>query len=129
MSDDVKFEFLQTVPLFKGWENVELYTLANALQQRAVAKGEQLINKGTVYHELCFIVQGRIDVVRNTGESLSSIECGSYFGESGLLTAWLSGSKPTSKFKEKHSLIALSKLKYLALDAKSHFLLEPSIRK
>ena len=88
MSVDDKFKFLTRVSLFRSWEPYRLYRVANALQQDEVDRGTVLFRRGDVHKDLYFLLSGRLDVVTSLTEphTITHIEPGEYFGESGFLT-------------------------------------------
>jgi CRP-like cAMP-binding protein len=60
MSERETAEFLATVPLLEGRDEVELLELARVLRRRTVPEGEALWSQGNLARELVFIVEGGV---------------------------------------------------------------------
>jgi len=60
MSERETAEFLATVPLLEGRDEVELLELARVLRRRTVPEGEALWSQGSLARELVFIVEGGV---------------------------------------------------------------------
>lgn len=118
LSDDDRYDFLKEIPLFKAWDYVSLYQLASRLDQQCVGKGETIINVGDISPSIGFVYSGRIDVTKNRNalNSLSSIQRGSYLGETGLLNAYLGYTK-NRRYTEHHKLVALTRVVLLTVPA------------
>lgn len=87
---DERYAFLHTLPLFRGWTQLKLYDVANGLAWRMHPKDTVLFEDGTEA-TLTFILSGRVDIMSGGGggaaTSVSSIQRGGYFGESGLINS------------------------------------------
>lgn len=122
VSNEERYEFLRKIPLFRSWGHFELYRLAHAMTFRTFAKGMALISRGNVSAFLCFVTSGRVDVVRkNVGRSLSSIQEFGYFGESGVLNAFLPNRR--NNFTENYDITSLTIVKALVLEPEDYHLL------
>ena len=90
-SVDDKFQFLSRTTLFRHWEGVEIYRVASVMVREDYTKGAVLIRKGDISKRLCFLVEGRIDVVLGLNHVqvqsvITSVKQNECFNESGILT-------------------------------------------
>ena len=83
-----RVQFLSKVPLFKGMDSYKLTRFATSLVQEEVNKGVVLTSHGVVSRDLYFVLNGKIDVLRNVKKKhavITSLSRYDIFGESGLI--------------------------------------------
>ena len=81
--------WLAEVSLFSGLaaDDPFLKTLAKQLEVRSVAAETVIVEKGSIGHEMFFVVQGMAEMLNLLSEPpFDSLNAGSFFGESALLT-------------------------------------------
>ncbi len=117
MSERETAEFLATVPLLKGRDEIDLLELTRVLRRRTVREGEILWSQGDQARELVFIVEGGISAsLRVPGDRLVEIgQAGprDVVGEIGLLeggehTMTVQATEPTT-------MLALGRYDFAAL--------------
>ncbi|HUN07249.1 MAG TPA: cyclic nucleotide-binding domain-containing protein [Aggregatilineales bacterium] len=81
--------FLHTVPLFQGLGERQLQRLAKRFKERTYAKGEAIVNQGTMGIGLFILESGRADVIYDAADGDRTVvnQLGStdFFGELSLL--------------------------------------------
>ena len=81
--------FLHTVPLFQGLGERQLQRLAKRFKERTYAKGEAIVNQGTMGICLFILESGRADVIYDAADGDRTVvnQLGStdFFGELSLL--------------------------------------------
>jgi CRP-like cAMP-binding protein len=89
MSEQETAEFLATVPLLQGRDEVDLLELTRVLRRRTVPEGDVLWSQGDLARELVFIVEGRLSaslhVPGDRMVELGRAGPGDVVGEIGLL--------------------------------------------
>ncbi len=80
-------DVLEESPLFRGADPLLLSAVILALQPATVSAGETVIRQGEVSTEMYFVCRGEVDVLDASGESVSELGEGDFFGEIGLLLA------------------------------------------
>jgi len=83
--EEVHIAHLEQVPLFAGCSEEVLTSLAKPLKPRSAHKGEEIVRRGEVAHEMFFIIKGRVSVIAGNGALIADLGAGSFFGEMGLL--------------------------------------------
>jgi CRP/FNR family transcriptional regulator, cyclic AMP receptor protein len=83
-SKSSKTDLLRGVGLFAHCTDKELGRIAALADEVEVADGATLTREGQPGHEFFVIVEGRATVARG-GDTLATIEAGSFFGEMSLL--------------------------------------------
>jgi len=78
-------EVLKKAPLFKDAEPLLISQVIMALRSRMVAKGEELIKKGTLGSEMYILVRGEVEVLDDGGKVIKTLKDGDFFGEIALL--------------------------------------------
>jgi CRP-like cAMP-binding protein len=122
MSDLEAAGFLAGVPLFEGWEQVDLVALAGVMRRRTVPEGTILWNQGDQARELVLIADGAVSAsVRVTGDravELGTSGPGEIVGLIGLLDG--GGHATSVRVSETATVLALSRLDLAALLAGRH---------
>jgi len=81
--------FLHTVPLFQGLGERQLQRLAKRFKERAYAKGEAIVNQGTMGIGLFILESGRADVIYDAADGdrtvVNQLGPTDFFGELSLL--------------------------------------------
>jgi CRP/FNR family transcriptional regulator, cyclic AMP receptor protein len=81
--------FLHTVPLFQGLGERQLQRLAKRFKERAYAKGEAIVNQGTMGIGLFVLESGRADVIYDAADGdrtvVNQLGPTDFFGELSLL--------------------------------------------
>jgi CRP-like cAMP-binding protein len=90
-SVDDRFQFLSRATLLRHWDGVEMYRVASVMVREDFHKGTVLIHKGDVSKKLCFLMEGKIDVVVGLNQQqiqhvITTIKQNEVFNESGILT-------------------------------------------
>ena len=90
-SVDDRFQFLSRATLFRHWDGVEMYRVASVMVREDYTKGAVVIRKGDISKRLCFLVEGRIDVVVGLNQQqiqhvITTVKQNECFNESGILT-------------------------------------------
>jgi signal-transduction protein with cAMP-binding, CBS, and nucleotidyltransferase domain len=108
MSLDDRVRFLSEVPLLKRLDKYKLLRYASALVQEEVNKGVVLVTPGMVSRDLFFVLNGKVDVIKNMKKryAVTTLIRHDYFGESGLINKVSRSPLPLSK--DKHILILLT---------------------
>jgi voltage-gated potassium channel len=89
-------ELLDKVPLFKYSSPTLRNTLLMALRLETYAPGDEIVREGEVGEKICFISQGKADIITNKGEIVhGALEDGDYFGDLSLIL----GEKRTASVK------------------------------
>ena len=78
-------ELLERVPLFQGGDPLFLNQVSLALQPKAVAAGETIIQKGEEGTEMYLICRGEVEVLEQNGKVKAILHEGDCFGEMSLL--------------------------------------------
>lgn len=94
-SVDDRFQFLSRATLLRHWDGVEMYRVASVMVREDFHKGTVLIRKGDVSKKLCFLMEGKIDVVVGLNQQqiqhvITTIKQNEVFNESGILTSMAS---------------------------------------
>ncbi len=79
-----KILFLKNVPLFAGMPPEDLGHLAGIAEEVVYPEGEEIIREGDHGEEMFLIVEGRVEIHRQT-ESLAVLVDRDYFGEMSIL--------------------------------------------
>ena len=110
-------EELQKIPIFRRFTLAELKTVQQATQRQDVAQEEVLIAEGDRSDFICFVVDGRLDVIKKTftGEQIiiNALSRGQSFGEMALMEK--SPRSATVKAVTPSSLVILSRAQFDAL--------------
>src|SRR5215470_10411263 len=81
--------FLHTVPMFQGLNERQLNRLAKRFKERSYAKGETIVNQGTLGIGLFIVESGHVEAIREQSDGSKSVvnEIGptQFFGELSLL--------------------------------------------
>jgi CRP-like cAMP-binding protein len=77
---------LRTFPVFSPLSDNDLYDLFTLLQFKRYAPDELILRKGDPGTHLYIILTGKVEVVGDEGESVTTMESGGVFGEMSLLT-------------------------------------------
>ena len=78
-------DILEKSPLFKNADPLLLNTAIMALQPMAVGPGIAIVRKGDLADEMYLICRGKVEVIDDAGNVISTLEDGEFFGEIGLL--------------------------------------------
>jgi CRP-like cAMP-binding protein len=124
-SVDDRFQFLQKSTLLRHWDGIDVYKLASVLVHEEVPKGQVLIRKGEMSNKLCFLKEGKIDVVVGLGVTqqqhiITTMKPYEIFLESGILNNFVSGAERTEKITEACYAIAGSHCVILSL-SETHY--------
>jgi CRP/FNR family transcriptional regulator, cyclic AMP receptor protein len=79
-------DMLRSFPVFSPLGDNDLYDLFTLLRFKQYGPDEIILRKGDPGTHLYIILTGKVEVVGDTGESISEMESGSVFGEMSLLT-------------------------------------------
>jgi CRP-like cAMP-binding protein/ATP/ADP translocase/HEAT repeat protein len=76
--------FLKRVPLYSSMSLDQLYTITTNLTEQEVQAGEVIFREGDLSHEFYLIVAGKVDIVKQRGETdqtLATLSTGDFFGD------------------------------------------------
>lgn len=85
----VRVEFLRKLHLFRGLSDMQLLSVAEAMDEKTYTEPGTVFVQGTNSHTLYFIFGGRVAITQRQKEKerkLASLTRGDYFGEGSLLT-------------------------------------------
>jgi len=77
---------LKTFPMFSPLSDNDLYDLFTLLRFKRYNPDELILRKGDPGANLYIVLTGKVEVVDDTGESITEMESGGVFGEMSLLT-------------------------------------------
>ncbi len=78
-------ELIERVPFFQGAERQSVEAIVLAFKPRLAAPGEVLFRAGDLADALYVIERGTVDIISATGEILTQLQSGAFFGEMALL--------------------------------------------
>ena len=78
-------DILEQSPLFKNAAPLLLNSAIMALHPTAVGPGVTIVRKGDLADEMYLICRGKVEVIDDAGNVISTLEDGEFFGEIGLL--------------------------------------------
>ncbi len=85
----VRVEFLRKLHLLRGLSDMELLSVAEAMDELTFTEAKTVFEQGSRSHTLYFIFAGRVTVtqrIKNQERKLANLVRGDYFGEGSLLT-------------------------------------------
>jgi CRP-like cAMP-binding protein len=117
MSDREIVDFLATVPLLEGRDEVELAELARVMRRRTVRAGETLWHQGDEARDIVFVVDGAIStsllVPSDRTVQVGAVGPGQILGEIAMLDG--EGQAVTARATETATVLALGRLDFEAL--------------
>lgn len=115
-------DFLSTVPLLEGVDEVELEELARIMRSREVPAGEVLWREGDEPKAMLLVVEGLVSVTLrlpgDRGVELTRLGPGEVLGEIPLLDGGLHSA--TARVVEPARLLSLSRAEFAALVSRGH---------
>jgi glucose-6-phosphate 1-dehydrogenase len=78
-------DILEQSPLFKNAAPLLLNSAIMALHPTAVGPGVTIVRKGDLANEMYLICRGKVEVIDDAGNVISTLKDGEFFGEIGLL--------------------------------------------
>lgn len=76
---------LRKVPLFDGAEPAFLNSVVVLLRPQVYSPNDYIIRAGTIGREMYFLTRGSVEVISEEGQTLATLNSGSFFGEVSLL--------------------------------------------
>lgn len=104
-------EMLKKIPIFSRLTQNELSTLVNHMGFQNVKKDKVLFDEGDEGDYICFVVDGRLDVIKKTFDNeeiiINSLSKGQSFGEMSIIES--SPRSATVKATTKTEMVCLNK--------------------
>ncbi len=108
--------FLKQADIFYQLTTTQLEMIANLCQERAYARGENIVQEGTASKELYIIIQGEVDILVNPGlvggasaktepVTIASLRRGQSFGEVALVDEGLRSATVRAAQKDTRLLV------------------------